>query len=239
MSQGAPNCLICGSELVYANEASEQICAVCGKKEMGKTACAMGHYVCNACHRREGVEFGLGFCLACSSASAVEILQQLMSDKSVYPNGPEHHTLIGAAVMTAYANAGGKIAGGKMDLEAGLRELEARSLQVPGGACGFWGCCGSATSVGQALSIINGSTPLAREEWAQCQRLTSTVLGHLADIGGPRCCKRTGFTAVLDATDFLNENFGVAMQRPERVTCTFCGGNAQCLREKCPYFPAR
>lgn len=234
MSQGEPNCLICGAELVYANEAAEQVCVICGKKEMGKTTCSKGHYVCNACHRRGGVEFGLDYCLKCASTNAVEILQQLMSDKSVYPNGPEHHTLIGAAVMTAYANAGGK-----MDLAAGLKELVARSLQVPGGACGFWGCCGSATSVGQALSIINGSTPLAREEWTQCQRLTSIVLGHLADIGGPRCCKRTGFTAVLDATDFLNENFGVSMARPEHVTCAFCGGNAQCLRVACPYFPAK
>ena len=239
MSQGAPNCLICGAELVYANEATEQTCSVCGKKEMGKTTCAQGHYVCNACHRAGGVEFGLGFCLECDSTNAIEILQRLMSDKSVYPNGPEHHTLIGAAVMTAYVNAGGKINGGAMDLAAGLKELEARSLQVPGGSCGFWGCCGSATSVGQALSVINGSTPLARDEWAQCQRLTSTVLGHLADLGGPRCCKRTGFTAVLDATDYLNEHFDVSMQRPDRVTCTFCAGNAQCLHEGCPYFPKK
>lgn len=239
MSQGEPNCLICGSELVYANEAAEQTCAICGKKEMGKTTCAKGHYVCNDCHRRGGVDFGLEFCPTCTSTNAVEILQQIMSDKSVYPNGPEHHTLIGASVMTAYVNAGGKINGGAMDLEVALKELVARSLQVPGGACGFWGCCGAATSVGQALSIINGSTPMATGEWAQCQRLTSTVLGHLANYGGPRCCKRTGFTAVLDATDFLNEHFNVQMEHPEKVTCTFCGGNAQCLREQCPYFPSK
>ena len=239
MSQGAPNCLICGSELVYANEAAEQTCAICGKKEMGKTTCSKGHYVCNDCHRRGGVDFGLEFCPTCASTNAVEILQQIMSDKSVYPNGPEHHTLIGASVMTAYVNAGGKIDGGAMDLEAGLKELVARSLQVPGGSCGFWGCCGAATSVGQALSVINGATPMTREPWGQCQRLTATVQGHIAEAELPRCCSRSSYIAVLDAIDFLNEHFNVRMVRPERVTCTSCGGNAQCLREQCPYFPSK
>ena len=31
----------------------------------------------------------------------------MMDDKSIFPNGPEHHTLVGAALLAAYKNAGG------------------------------------------------------------------------------------------------------------------------------------
>ncbi len=239
MAGALPNCLICGSDLVYATAAEMQVCVLCGKEEMGTTTCEQGHYVCNSCHRNGGIDFMAGLCVRNRSKNAIEILQDAMADKSVYPNGPEHHTLVGAAILTAFYNAGGKINNGTMTKGMAFAELKNRSLQVPGGTCGFWGCCGAATSAGQALSIINGSTPLKREEWGQCQRLTSTILGHLADQGGPRCCKRTGFTAVLDATDFLNDHYNIHMEKPQKVTCTFCAGNAQCLRQECPYFPAR
>ncbi|MDO4502322.1 MAG: DUF5714 domain-containing protein [Coriobacteriia bacterium] len=239
MAGALPNCLICGADLVYASESTLHTCAVCGKEEMGTTACEGGHYVCNTCHRQGGVDFMRKLCVLSRSKNAVEILTQAMEDKSVYPNGPEHHTMVGAALLTAYYNAGGKIGGGRMTKGDALKELQARSMQVPGGTCGFWGCCGAATSAGQALSIINGSTPLKRDEWGQCQRLTSTILGHLADQGGPRCCKRTGYTALLDGTDFLNEHFNVRMERPESVTCRFRAGNKQCLRRECPYFPKK
>ena len=240
MAGGAlPNCLICGAPLVYATSATMQTCVLCGKEEMGTTTCENGHYVCNSCHRMGGVDFMIELCTESCSKNAIVILQQAMADKSVYPNGPEHHTLVGAAIITAYCNAGGKIGDGAMTKDEALAELKVRSLQVPGGTCGYWGCCGAATSAGQALSIINGSTPLTKGPWAQCQRLTSAILGHLADQGGPRCCKRTGFTACLDATDFLNDNFNVCMEKPEKVTCTLCAGNKQCLREECPYFPKK
>ena len=78
---------------------------------------------------------------------------------------------------------------------------------------------------------------MTRDPWAQCQRLTSRVLGKLADLGGPRCCKRTGFTAILEAVAFAREQGGVSMEAPEKVTCAFSGGNRECLREKCPYYP--
>ena len=234
-----PNCLICGAPLVYASQSYEVTCAICGRTEMGTTTCENGHYVCNSCHRSGGIDFMYKLCVTSRSKNAIEILTQAMEDKSVYPNGPEHHTLVGAAIIAAYYNAGGKINGGRMTKGDALKELKVRSLQVPGGTCGFWGCCGAATSAGQALSIINGSTPMTKGPWGQCQALTGHILTHLSEWGGPRCCKRTGFTAVLDTIDYLNENFNVRMEKPEKVTCRFCAGNRQCLKQECPYFPRK
>ena len=232
MSHGKGICLECGEPLAYFEEAQEVVCCVCGKKETGRSICTAGHYVCDACHRAGGVDVATEFCLSTDSKNPVWIAQRIMADKAVYPNGPEHHSLIGMALMAAYRNAGGEI-----DLERGLAEMRRRSMQVPGGTCGFWGVCGAATSAGQFWSIASGSTPMTRDPWAQCQRLTSRVLGKLADLGGPRCCKRTGFTAILETISFVREQSGVCMEVPEKVTCAFSGGNRECLREKCPYYP--
>ena len=145
----------------------------------------------------------------------------------------EHHTLIGACLLTAYANAGGKL-----DKQKALEELRKRSMQVPGGTCGFWGTCGAAVSSGQAWSIISGSSPMATEAWGQCQQLTSIILGKLAVYGGPRCCKRVGFLALQESVAYAKEVTGVEMELPENVACHWFGRNAECLRDRCPFFPA-
>ena len=238
MSAGKANCLVCGEPIVYWEEAQEVECCVCGKKETGHSICSAGHYVCDACHRAEGVSYIIGLCSESDSSNPIEIINEAMNNKFIYPNGPEHHTLIGAAMLTAYANAGGKNPKGEpFDKQAALAELKKRSLQVPGGTCGFWGTCGAAVSAGQAMSIMNGSTPMTQEPWGQCQRLTSMILGRMADLGGPRCCKRTGYISILTAVPYINETLGSAMELPDEVICTFFARNAECRRNECPFFP--
>ena len=121
--------------------------------------------------------------------------------------------------------------------DAALDELRSRSMQVPGGTCGFWGCCGAAVSAGQYYSIISGSTPMTQDPWAATARLTSNIIGRLADVGGPRCCKRTGFAAIEEAARYTAETTGIAMELPERTTCTFMANNAECRKRDCPFFP--
>ena len=238
MSIGKANCLVCGGSLVYWEEARQVTCHVCGKQETGRCVCEAGHYVCDACHRAEGVDYIIGLCLQSTLTDPIAILNEAMNDKSIYPNGPEHHTLVGAALITAYANAGGKSPKGEaFDKDAALAELRKRSLQVPGGTCGFWGTCGAAVSSGQAMSILNGSTPMTQEPWGQCQRLTSMILGRMADLGGPRCCKRTGYISILTAVPYINMTLGANMQLPDEVVCTHFARNAECRRAECPFFP--
>lgn len=234
MASSEPVCLVCGEDLVYTEEAREFTCAVCGRAETGHTACSNGHYVCNMCHRASGVEVAYAICRESESKNPVEILNAIMADKAIYPNGPEHHTAIGMALLAAYRNSGGDI-----DLNAALEELKSRSLQVPGGTCGYWGCCGAATSAGQYWSVITGSTPLNEGPWEQCARLTSRVLGHIADVGGVRCCKRTGYIALTEAAAYTREVLGVEMDMPEQITCAHFRRNKQCLRARCPFFPTK
>lgn len=59
----ADECLICKAPLEYLLQDEMMECAVCGKREMSKTRCVNGHYVCSACHTG-GMDSIFGLCLA-------------------------------------------------------------------------------------------------------------------------------------------------------------------------------
>ena len=138
--------------------------------------------------------------------------------------------MVGAALLTAYHNAGGEV-----DLLKALPEMKSRGQGVPGGACGFWGACGAGISSGMYVSIISKSTPLAQEPFALSHQMTAKSLGEIGNIGGPRCCKRDSYLSILSAIEFTKEKFGVEMERPE-VVCRFSNRNNQCIGKRCPFF---
>ena len=94
-------CLICGAKLQYLENDIEMECALCHKKETSKTACEKGHYVCNDCHTR-GMDSIIGLCLAETSKNPIEIIQKLMALQFCHMHGPEHHVMVGSALLAAY-----------------------------------------------------------------------------------------------------------------------------------------
>lgn len=225
-------CLICSAPLEYLAEDEPMECAICHKKENSKTRCIHGHYVCDQCHT-QGLDTILGLCLKETSKDPVAVIEKMMAMPFCHMHGPEHHVMVGAALLTAYRNAGGDI-----DLGSALLEMIRRGRSVPGGACGFWGACGAGISSGMFVSIISGSTPLAGEPFALSHRMTAESLRKIGEIGGPRCCKRDSFLSILSAVDFVREQFGIEMERPE-VVCRHSGQNNQCIGKRCPFSPAR
>lgn len=224
-------CLICNALLEYLEKDELMECAVCHKKENSKTRCMNGHYVCNECHTN-GMDVIVKLCLEETSQNPVGIMDKMMSLPFCHMHGPEHHVMVGAALLTAYKNAGGDI-----DLSTALAEMMNRGKSVPGGACGFWGACGAGISSGMFISIISKSTPLAKEPFALSHRMTSAALGRIGEIGGPRCCKRDSFLSILAAVDFVEENFGIKMEKSQ-ITCGYSKENNQCIGRRCPFSKA-
>ena len=212
-------CLICSAPLEYLETDELMECAICHRKESSKTRCVNGHYVCNQCHMA-GMDAIIGLCLVETSKNPVEIIEKMMALPFCHMHGPEHHVMVGAALLTAYKNAGGEI-----DLTSALAEMMNRGRSVPGGACGFWGACGAGISSGMFISIISKSTPLAREPFALSHRMTAKSLEAISEIGGPRCCKRDSYLSILSAIDFVKENFGVEMEKPGLHTTIQHGGS--------------
>lgn len=224
-------CLLCGKELVYETRASRRRCAICGKEYESNSACADGHYVCDACHAASSIAFFAPFLLGSSERDPLQLLEQMFALPQVHMHGPEHHAIVPCVLLTAYRNSGGEL-----DLEAALREAVRRAGQVPGGACGYWGVCGAAAGAGIYMSVLLDSNPLHKEMWPIPQRLTAECLEAIADVGGPRCCKRTCRLAVERAAAFTAERLGVSM--PVRaVNCRYRAKNRECILRACPYFP--
>jgi protein-tyrosine-phosphatase len=224
-------CLICKAPLEYLTQDKVMECAICHKQERSKTHCANGHYVCSDCHT-QGMDSIFGLCLSTESTDPVAIVRQMMDLPFCHMHGPEHHVMVGAALLTAYKNAGGAL-----DLENALHEMYSRGKAVPGGACGFWGACGAGIGTGQFLAIATESTPLAQAPWGLSNQMTSRALESIGKAGGPRCCKRDSFLAILSAVDFVREHLGVAMKRTVPV-CTYSSRNSQCIGKKCPFSAA-
>ena len=224
-------CLICNAPLMYLETDTLMECAICHKTERSKTRCVNGHYVCNECHTR-GMDTIIGLCLSETSDNPIEIIEKMMAQPFCHMHGPEHHVMVGCALLTAYRNAGGGI-----DLRTALAEMMNRGRSVPGGACGFWGACGAGISSGMFVSILSKSTPLTQEPFALSHQMTAKSLEAIGEIGGPRCCKRDSYLSILSAVDFVKERFGVQMQKPD-VVCTRSAQNDQCIGPRCPFFQA-
>ena len=221
-------CLICKEPLEYLNEGEEMECFLCHKKELSKTRCVKGHYVCDECHSK-GIDSIIALCLEETSKDPIVIIRKMMAMPFCHMHGPEHHIMVGSALLTAYKNAGGEL-----ELEKALIEMQSRGRQVPGGTCGFWGACGAGISSGMFVSIVTGSTPLKEEEWGLSNTMTSRSLEAIGSINGPRCCKRDSFIAIRQAVAFARENLGVTMDFTD-VVCDYSEKNNQCIGKRCPF----
>ena len=170
-------------------------------------------------------------CMQEKSKNPIEIFYNIAKKDYVRIHGPEHHILDGASLLTAFYNAGGKI-----ELQGSLNELMKRGLQMPGATCGMWGVCGAVSSMGAALSIIDGTGPLSLDSsWGKHMEFTSKALCSLSQVGGPRCCKRDAFLSFQKAIEYINENYNVELES-SRIECCFSEKNEQCIKERCPFY---
>ncbi len=169
-------------------------------------------------------------CLQETSKNPIEIFRNIANQDFVRIHGPEHHILDGAALLTAFYNAGET-----NNLEKSLEEIIKRGSQMPGATCGLWGVCGAVSSIGAALSIIDGTGPLSEESWGCHMKYTSKALGALAEVGGPRCCKRDAFLSLQEVVTFINENYKVKLEKSD-IKCSFSERNKQCIKARCLFY---
>ena len=89
-------CLICGAPLEYLETDVQMQCEICRKKELAKTRCVNGHYVCSDCHM-QGLDSIVELCLRETACDPVAIVERMMALPSCHMHGPEHHVMVGAA----------------------------------------------------------------------------------------------------------------------------------------------
>lgn len=160
------------------------------------------------------------------------LAQTIMASEGFPMHDPCHHYLVPAVLLTTVRAAQNKPG---VSLEADLALARERALTVPGGSCGFQGCCGAAVGVGIFWSVITDASPVSGKPWAMANGATGKALLELAEIGGPRCCKRCSWIAICSALPMIEEKLHVALPFAGPV-CRFHGENHECLRKKCPFY---
>ena len=225
-------CLICGEELVYLQQNEMQACYYCGKSQEADVRCVNGHFVCDRCHSLSANDLIEQFCAHTQGTDPLELAITLMKNPAIKMHGPEHHFLVPAVLLAAYDNQRGS-----GDKTAHLRQARKRAENVKGGFCGFYGACGAGVGSGIFVSVMTGATPLSRTEWKLSNMATAQCLMEIADHGGPRCCKRDTFLALLTAGAFTKKHFNVDFGMDKPVRCEFIAMNHECLLLACPFYP--
>lgn len=172
-------------------------------------------------------------CLAAKTCNPIELLINIMKKEYIPIHGPVHHILDGSCFLTALHNAGVEF-----DLGSALDEMKERGKKMPGATCGQWGMCGSAASVGAALSILHETGPLSSNQYYKDNLLyVSGALAKIAEVGGPRCCKRNAFLSLTAAVSFVKEHYGIELPT-DTIACEFSSRNMQCIGKNCPFSEA-
>ena len=226
------NCVICGKPLIYLPKEEYLECRICHQRKPANAACEDGHFVCDQCHSGSGAAV-LMTLRQSKETDPVALLHRVFALEEVHLHGPEHHSIVPCVLITAFHNCGGQL-----DYESCLLEAWDRGRKIPGGACGFLGVCGAAAGAGIFASIVSRATPLTEKQWAIPQRLTAACLNAMAEVGGPRCCKRTSRIAIECAAEFCEKEFGIAMP-VSKPDCGYWTWNNECIRQRCPYFPKK
>lgn len=226
-------CVVCGKELIYAESSQLQTCIYCGKEQDSSIHCPEGHFVCDECHRGDAIGMIEVITSNSKKTNPLEMAREIMALPSVHMHGPEHHSLVPAVLVASVRNLGVEVDSKR------IRETLLRSSQLPGGICGSWGTCGAGIGAGIGLSVLRRLTALSKEGWAETNREVGEILQRVGAYGGPRCCKRSTYSAILSAVEILERDGFV--QFPEEAhklpVCKDFWRNQQCLKEACAYYP--
>lgn len=226
-------CMVCGKEIVYASEERRVNCHYCGREEKSSALCAGGHFVCDDCHRRDGLAAIRIYCAESRGIDLIEMLKDIRQNPAIPMHGPEHHAMVPGIIVAAVCNSGADINRGAV-----MTAID-RGSKVPGGVCGFWGMCGAAAGVGIAFSVLLEATPLSPAARQKSQEITGRVLMKIAATEAGRCCQRESHIALREAAIIADEVLGVKINADAELECGQFRRNRECIGDRCHLFPTR
>ncbi len=165
--------------------------------------------------------------------SPMDVVFHVMDDANFPMHNFAHHYLVPALLLSAvYAEQGVSFE----KFSADMKLVAERAQNVLPAFCGFYGACGAAVGCGIFMSVFTGTTPLSKDTWGLCNGATAGALAKLAEIGGPRCCKRNTFAALVFMRDYLGSRMSIDIDIPRDIKCRYSKFNKECLESSCPFF---
>jgi hypothetical protein len=171
------------------------------------------------------------------NTSPRDLLEDAFRHSSFTFHGPEHHSLVPAALLISMKNRGIKRPNGETVTFEMILEGIRRGSKIPGGFCGSAGNCGACVGAGIAVALFIGSTPMKGPERLSAHRATISALEKVTD-GLIRCCKRSSLYGIAAAIEILRNEHGVDLgPEPPAGSCENWERNYDCARDSCYYFP--
>lgn len=230
-------CMVCGGTLIYSDKATEQICDYCGQRTKSTIYCPSGHFVCDACHSGDAIELLNRMADSNDRINPVDIVEEAYLHHAFKFHGPEHHSLVPAAILIALKNLAVTRPNGETLTTEMVREGIRRGAKIPGGFCGTAGNCGACVGAGIAIAVFLGSTPTKGPE-RKASILTTIAALEMVTDGLIRCCKRSTFHGITAAIRVLRTEFKVDIgPEPAPKSCKNSHLNRDCAKQECVFFP--
>lgn len=163
----------------------------------------------------------------------LDITNQLLNLPELPMHCPAHHFLTCAALLTA---AHLRADSSCQRLLADLKTARERTSILPGGTCGQYGCCGAAMGAGVFFSIWCKTSPMSKNGWAAANQMTSRCLASVAQVEGPRCCKRVTYLTISAAAQAARELMDLDLGPLPPIHCHHSQQNRECRLQACPFY---
>jgi len=164
--------------------------------------------------------------------SVIEAIRGIWTATTSLPvHGAWHHFLVPGIIVKSLQNNGYGFS------DEDVREAIHRGMMIPGGGCGFHGVCGAGTGAGIAVSVVLGSNPLHDENRSRALETSAEAYTRISKLGGPRCCPLSTYTSIRVVVRILADlGYELPMSKLGG-RCPYSEINADCHRERCPYYP--
>ena len=229
----AEGCMVCGTALYYFTDTRKMACSYCGQMFPSNACCEQDHFVCDSCHKQNGLEVIKTICSGTKEQDLITLLEVIRSHPAIPMHGPEHHAMIPAIILACYKNSGGNIK--EETILTGIN----RGADIPGGVCGFWGVCGAAIGAGIAVSTILAATPLTPSPRQTAQAFSAKILSVISKYRGGRCCQRETWLALVETARLSEEMLSVPLVAKGLLRCSQYLRNKECIRKQCPLWENR
>jgi hypothetical protein len=197
----------------------------------------MGHFVCDTCHSADALTLLEKMAESDESIESKEIVESAFIHPSFSFHGPEHHSLVPAAILISLKNRNFGRPDGELITVETIKEGINRGSKIPGGFCGYAGTCGACVGAGVAIALFLGSTPTKAHEKNKAHEATTKALTSSQD-GLIRCCKRATFYGISAAMSILKEEYDIDLGPiPGKGSCKNYNRNRDCAKKKCYFFP--
>ena len=226
-------CMICGSELLYDQASNLMECTICKRVVESVAKCEQGHFVCDECHRSDPLKSLSRLCHESVETDMIGLLKKIRRSCNFPVNGPEHHSLAPAIVLTCFRNLGGGVT--QADISEGIR----RGKVCIGGSCASLGICGAAMGVGIAFSIILGANPLTPVERQSSMLVVAAAANDICSYQAARCCQREVYLSLKQASKLSTMLTGLHIPAEHGMFCSQHHIQKECLKQNCPLYPKK